>query len=113
MQTFRVFVSSPGDVAVERRRVENVVSRLNLALDAVPAGIDPDAVASYLAGLPWAMSTTETPLTVHMVRPNAGLDDQLLADTAHELDHRFGIRHATLQVEAGIAEGRLAPAHVV
>ena len=29
MQTFRVFVSSPGDVMVERRRVENVVSRLN------------------------------------------------------------------------------------
>ena len=29
MQTFRLFVSSPGDVMVERRRVENVVSRLN------------------------------------------------------------------------------------
>ena len=29
MQTYKVFVSSPGDVMVERRRVENVVSRLN------------------------------------------------------------------------------------
>jgi hypothetical protein len=29
MQTLRVFVSSPGDVMVERRRVENIVSRLN------------------------------------------------------------------------------------
>ena len=29
MQTFKLFVSSPGDVIVERRRVENVVSRLN------------------------------------------------------------------------------------
>jgi eukaryotic-like serine/threonine-protein kinase len=29
MQTFRLFVSSPGDVMVERRRVENLVSRLN------------------------------------------------------------------------------------
>ena len=29
MQTFKLFVSSPGDVMVERRRVENVVSRLN------------------------------------------------------------------------------------
>ena len=96
---------------------------LNLALDAVPAGIDRHAVEAFLAGLPgvievhdlhiWAMSTTETALTVHLVRPNAGLDDQLLADAAHELDHRFGIRHATLQVEAGIAECRLAPAHVV
>src|SRR5580658_6190832 len=29
MQTFKIFVSSPGDVMVERRRVDNVVSRLN------------------------------------------------------------------------------------
>jgi hypothetical protein len=29
MQTFKMFVSSPGDVMVERRRVENVASRLN------------------------------------------------------------------------------------
>jgi cobalt-zinc-cadmium efflux system protein len=96
---------------------------LNLALDAVPAGIDRHAVEAYLAGLPgvsevhdlhiWAMSTTETALTAHLVRPNAGLDDRLLADAAHELDHRFGIRHATIQVEAGEAECHLAPAHVV
>ena len=96
---------------------------LNLALDAVPAGIDRHAVEAYLAGLPgvtevhdlhiWAMSTTETALTVHLVRPNAGLDDRLLSDAAHELDARFRIRHATIQVEAGVAECRLAPAHVV
>ncbi|HLH88979.1 MAG TPA: cation diffusion facilitator family transporter [Xanthobacteraceae bacterium] len=96
---------------------------LNLALDAVPAGIDRHAVEAYLAGLPgvtevhdlhiWAMSTTETALTAHLVRPNAGLDDHLLTDAAHELDRRFGIRHATMQVEAGLAECRLAPAHVV
>ncbi|HEY4922199.1 MAG TPA: cation diffusion facilitator family transporter [Xanthobacteraceae bacterium] len=96
---------------------------LNLALDAVPAGIDRHAVEAYLAGLPgvtevhdlhiWAMSTTETALTAHLVRPDADLDDQLLADTAHELDRRFGIRHATVQVEAGDAECRLAPAHVI
>jgi hypothetical protein len=29
MESFKIFVSSPGDVMVERRRVENVVSRLN------------------------------------------------------------------------------------
>ena len=95
----------------------------NLALDAVPAGIDRHAVEAYLVGLPgvtevhdlhiWAMSTTETALTAHLVRPNAGLDDALLADAAHELEHRFGIHHATMQIEAGDAECRLAPAHVV
>jgi cobalt-zinc-cadmium efflux system protein len=61
----------------------------------------------------WAMSTTETALTAHLVRPNAGLDDDLLTAAAHELDQRFGIRHATIQVEAGSAECHLAPAHVV
>jgi cobalt-zinc-cadmium efflux system protein len=96
---------------------------LNLALDAVPAGIDRNAVEAYLAGLPgvtevhdlhiWAMSTTETALTVHLVRPKAGLDDHLLTDAAHELELRFGIRHATMQVEAGDRECRLAPDHVI
>jgi cobalt-zinc-cadmium efflux system protein len=96
---------------------------LNLALDAVPAGIDRDAVEAYLAGLPgvtevhdlhiWAMSTTETALTAHLVRPNAGLDDHLLSEVAHELERRFGIQHATVQIEAGVTECRLAPAHVV
>ncbi len=95
----------------------------NLAVDAVPAGIDRHAVESYLAGLPgvaevhdlhiWAMSTTETALTVHLVRPNAGLDDHLLTDACHTLEHRFGIHHATIQIEAGSHECRLAPDHVV
>jgi cobalt-zinc-cadmium efflux system protein len=96
---------------------------LNLALDAVPAGIDRDAVEAYLAGLPgvaevrdlhiWAMSTTETALTAHLVRPNAGRDDHLLGEAARELGHRFGIHHATMQVETGDHECRLAPTHVV
>jgi len=96
---------------------------LNLAVDAVPAGIDRSAVEKYLAGLPgvtevhdlhiWAMSTTETALTVHLVRPNAGLDDRLLSDACHTLEHRFGIHHATIQIEAGMHECRLAPDHVV
>jgi cation diffusion facilitator family transporter len=52
---------------------------MNLALDAVPAHIDPVAVEAYLSGLPgvrqvhdlhiWAMSTTEAALTVHLVKP--------------------------------------------
>lgn len=98
---------------------------INLALDAVPPAIDGDAVLSYLRSLPgvsevhdlhiWAMSTTDTALTAHLVRPGASLDDQLLHDAAHELARRFGIGHTTLQVEAGRPEHacRLAPEHVV
>jgi cobalt-zinc-cadmium efflux system protein len=96
-----------------------------MSLNAVPQGVDGAKVESYLRGLPgvrdvhdlhiWAMSTTETAMTAHLVRPGAGLDDHLLHEVCHELEHRFGISHATLQVESGDTEHecRLAPDHVV
>jgi cobalt-zinc-cadmium efflux system protein len=98
---------------------------INLALDAVPANINRAAINGYLLALPgvtevhdlhiWAMSTTEVALTAHLVRPGAGLDDQLLAQACRELSHRFGISHATLQIEAGDPAHpcTLAPAEVV
>ena len=95
----------------------------NMALDAVPRGVDPAAVQSFLSSLPgvsevhdlhiWAMSTTETALTAHLVRPDGKVDDVFLSEAAHELDHRFGIHHATIQIETGAEECRLAPARVV
>jgi cobalt-zinc-cadmium efflux system protein len=91
---------------------------LALALAGVPAGVDRGGVASYLAGLPgvtdvhdlhiWGMSTTETALTAHLVRPGAGMDDALLAQVCVELKTRFAIHHATLQVESGAAPCELA-----
>lgn len=96
---------------------------MNMALDAVPSDVDPAAVQSYLSGLPgvsevhdlhiWAMSTTETALTVHLVRSEGKVDDAFLMETAHDLDRRFGIRHSTIQVETGEQACRLAPANVV
>jgi len=98
---------------------------LNLMLDAVPEGIDPESVKVFLRKLPgvvevhdlhiWAMSTTEVALTAHLVRPQAGLDDQLLAEACRELSERFGIGHTTLQIEAGDPAHpcTLAPAEVV
>lgn len=59
------------------------------------------------------MSTTETALTVHLVRPHAEVDDLFLADTSHELEHCFGIYHATIQIETGERECRLASTDVV
>jgi cobalt-zinc-cadmium efflux system protein len=96
-----------------------------MSLAAVPQGVDPSSVEGYLRSLPgvtevhdlhiWAMSTTETAMTAHLVRPGAGLDDRLLHEICHELDHHFRISHATLQVEAGDTEHgcRLAPDHVI
>ena len=98
---------------------------LNLALDAVPPGIDPEAVAHHLAALPgvaevhdlhiWGMSTTETALTAHLVRPTSlSVDDAFLCHAAQDLKDRFGIGHATFQVERGDGEEcRLAQDGVV
>ena len=94
-----------------------------LSLAAVPDAIDRSKVEHYLRTLPgvsevhdlhiWAMSTTETALTDHLVRPGASLDDAFLSAAEDTLARRFGIRHATLQVEAGDHACRLAPDHVV
>lgn len=82
---------------------------LNLAVDAVPHDIDPNAVREYLTNLPgvqaihdlhiWAMSTTDTALTAHMVMDEFPDSDEFLGDVAHTLEHRFGIMHPTIQVE--------------
>ena len=86
---------------------------VNLALDAVPAGIDPLEVDAMLRGLEgvvevhdlhiWGMSTTDVALTAHLIRPCHGGEDALLATATRELRDRFGIAHATLQVEEGLA----------
>lgn len=83
----------------------------NLALDAVPDGIDVDRIRRYLEALPnvaqvhdlhvWAMSTTATALSAHLVMPDRQGDDSVLAQVADELHDLFGIEHTTLQVEHG------------
>ena len=102
-----------------------VRSALGLALDAVPEGVDAEAVRAHMAGLPgvaalhdlhiWGMSTTETALTCHLVMPGGHPGDALLGRVAQELQARFGIAHATIQIEIGDTEEacRLTPEHVV
>lgn len=96
-----------------------------LSLHAVPNGVVPGEVLAYLRGLPevcevhdlhiWGMSTTEIALTVHLVTPHGHPGDGFLDRVADELSHRFGIAHATVQIELGDCEAgcRLAPADVV
>ena len=95
---------------------------VNLALDGVPKGIELADVKDYLGQLQgvtevhdlhiWAMSTNETALTAHLVRPG-GYEDSFLHGVCEELSHRFNIQHATLQIEAGSDVCKLAPAELV
>jgi cobalt-zinc-cadmium efflux system protein len=45
------------------------------------------------------MSTTETALAAHLVMPGGHPDDSFLVDLCARLKERFGIGHATFQVE--------------
>jgi cobalt-zinc-cadmium efflux system protein len=86
----------------------------DLALDAAPAGADVQSIQEFLAlstGVTdvhdlhlWAMSTTEMALTAHIVRPSYDGGDGFRADLAQELERRFGVRHATLQIEQARSE---------
>ena len=82
---------------------------LNLAVDAVPRNVDPEAVREYLASLPgvralhdlhiWPMSTTDTALTAHLVMDVFPDSDHFLSDVAKALETRFSIKHPTIQME--------------
>lgn len=87
---------------------------LSLAMDAVPANIEPLAVKQFLRELPqvqhvhdlhiWAMSTTEVALTAHLVMPAGHPGDRFLTHTCHQLEEKFGIHHSTLQIEINDTE---------
>jgi cobalt-zinc-cadmium efflux system protein len=85
----------------------------NAAMDAVPPGIDHAEVEAFLVSQPgvtavhhlhiWPLGAGEIAMTAHLVRPGAEGHDAFLDEVGHELDHRFGINHPTLQVEHGDA----------
>ncbi|MDO7843662.1 cation diffusion facilitator family transporter [Sphingomonas immobilis] len=82
---------------------------VEMSLAAVPRAIDYDKVGEALAALPgvarihdlhiWPMSTTETVLTTHLLMPGGHPGDAFLLETQSMLRTRFGIAHATVQVE--------------
>lgn len=84
---------------------------VEMSLGAVPRGIDFDHVDEALKALNgvervhdlhiWPMSTTEPVLTAHLVMPGGPPGDTFLTDARTMLHERFGIGHATLQVELG------------
>ena len=88
---------------------------VDLALDAAPASVEVPAVRATLEALPgvsrvhdlhvWALSTTRTALTAHLVHERADAD--ALLREAQAVARDFGVAHATLQLET--AEGPDCP----
>ncbi len=98
---------------------------VKLALNAVPESINSEAVLLYLKNQKgvsevhdlhiWAMSTTETALTAHLIIIDGHPGDAYLAKLSHDLEYDFGIHHVTIQIEVGDhgASCRLAPDEIV
>ena len=82
-----------------------------MVLAGVPASVDATGVTAFLAAQPgvtevhdvhiWAMSTTETALTAHVVMPGGYPGDAAIDDIVARLRKDFAIHHCTLQVEQG------------
>jgi cobalt-zinc-cadmium efflux system protein len=91
----------------------------NLCMDAVPAGIDVRAVETHLRSYTevtdvhhlhiWGMSTTQVALTVHVVKADGVIDNDLLRRIEHDLQEEFKIDHATIQFECGASEPCATP----
>ncbi len=84
---------------------------LRLVLAAVPANVDAGKVSAFLRAQPgvadihdlhiWAMSTTESALTAHLVMPHGYPGDRVIDAIVAELKSEHAIHHCTLQIEQG------------
>jgi cobalt-zinc-cadmium efflux system protein len=90
-----------------------LIDSVNLALDAVPENINIEEVREFLEKRPevtsvhdlhiWALGSTDAALTVHLTTFKQ-TDINFITSIQHQLNERFGIEHATIQVEFGGAE---------
>ncbi len=91
---------------------------IGLALDAVPRNIDQEKVKNYLSTIEgvkevhdlhiWALGTTKTALTAHLVMPDGG-SDELLAAIREHLANEHKIDHVTIQVERSFQHDAFRP----
>ena len=98
---------------------------VNLAMDAVPPGLDHASVQSRLRDLPgvievhdlhiWGLSTSDAALTAHLVVGEMGQGVGLVELACSEVRRHFGIGHCTFQVETTETAQfcSLRPEHVI
>ena len=82
---------------------------LNILLEGVPEGIDPEAVAQAIQNVPgvtglhdlhiWALTSGKTSLSAHVVHEVAATPQELIATLRALLHDKFSIEHVTLQCE--------------
>ena len=82
---------------------------ISLILHAVPEHINTEEVRNFLLNQPnvvsvhdlhiWALSTSETALSAHLVRAHITLDQDFIQTVSHQLETQFRIQHVTIQIE--------------
>jgi cobalt-zinc-cadmium efflux system protein len=87
---------------------------LRLTLNGVPRDINMPEVKKYLSGLKgvtnvhdlhiWAISTTETALTAHLVIPENVDQEFIYENIKEELHNDFNITHSTIQIESNVGK---------
>ncbi|KRL86054.1 Co Zn Cd efflux system component [Lacticaseibacillus pantheris DSM 15945 = JCM 12539 = NBRC 106106] len=87
----------------------------NMALAAVPRSVNAERVEEVIARCPsvvsyhdlhiWAISTSDTALTVHVRRNTHEHNDAFLDELAASIREQCGITHITIQVEYGNNDG--------
>lgn len=86
-----------------------LMESLRLTLNGVPKDIDLNEIRNYFLNIKgvtdvhdlhvWAISTTETALTVHLIIPENNDNDVIYENIKEELHHKYHISHSTIQVE--------------
>ena len=81
----------------------------DMALDAAPRSVDVVRLRAYLRAQPgvtdvhdlhvWSMGAASSAMTAHLVMPEVGDDDAFLQKLCRDMDRKFGVDHATFQVE--------------
>ena len=81
----------------------------DMAMDAAPRSVDVVALRAYLAGQPgvtevhdlhvWSMGASASAMTAHLVMPQVAHDDAFLQGLCGGVQRKFGIEHATFQIE--------------
>jgi cobalt-zinc-cadmium efflux system protein len=94
---------------------------VHMALAAVPPGVDTQRIRRYLAAQPgvadvhdlhvWALSTTESALSAHLVMPAGHPGDSVIDGMVRTLREQYAMHHATLQVDLGTSEHHCSLEH--
>ena len=82
---------------------------LDMALDVAPRSVDMVKLRAFLCAQPgvaevhdlhvWSMDASSCAMTAHLVMPTVADDDDFLKGLCGRVNQRFGIEHATFQIE--------------